>query len=175
MPGNDVQYPSEPLAVTVHATHNVDLPSLYFDTTPVTDAAYATFLTSSGYPQTPTTSYWTGRARARPPQMRSRSPSRGRTSSTHVLRSAHYGKRLPEDWEWQYAGQSGAAGALYPYGGDKHDASAFPPQQTGTERPLPPDVGSYPQGDRPTASRTCWGPSGSERQSSRIRTRAQAS
>ena len=39
---------------------------------------------------------------------------------------------------------------FYPYGGDKYDASAFPPQQTGTERPLPPDVGSYPRGDTPT-------------------------
>ena len=32
MLGNDVQYPWEPLAVTVHATHNVDVLSLYLDT-----------------------------------------------------------------------------------------------------------------------------------------------
>ena len=38
---------------------------------------------------------------------------------------AHYGKRLPQVWEWQYASQGGDSARLYPWGIDK-DTNKYP-------------------------------------------------
>jgi iron(II)-dependent oxidoreductase len=46
--GNDVQFPWETIATTAHASHGVDVPNLFVDATPVTNAAYSAFLKASG-------------------------------------------------------------------------------------------------------------------------------
>jgi len=146
--GNDVQFPWETIAVTEHATHAVDVPSLYWDTTPVTNAAFAAFLAASAY--TPVDAHnflldWGVGARTHPAGAETKPVTWVDLIDARAY-CVHYGKRLPEDWEWQYAGQSSVPGRVYPWG-DQFDAAAVPSKERGTGRSLPPDVGSFPRGD----------------------------
>jgi formylglycine-generating enzyme required for sulfatase activity len=56
-------------------------------------------------------------------------------------------KRLPHDWEWQYAAQ-GLAGRLYPWG-NEFDSSAVPSPEKQREMRGPTEVNSFPKGASP--------------------------
>ena len=61
---------------------------------------------------------------------------------------AHRNKRLPHDWEFQYAGQ-GSDGRIFPWG-NQNCSACFPKQVVGTKIPGAPDVGAFsPKGDSP--------------------------
>ena len=57
------------------------------------------------------------------------------------------GKRLPHEWEWQYAAQS-SDGRLYPWG-NEWKAEAVPPPDEGRDLQSPADVDAHPQGASP--------------------------
>ncbi len=58
-----------------------------------------------------------------------------------------YGKRLPNDWEWQRAAQ-GDEDWSFPWGSE-WDATRVAPQYNGRTRPPPPNVGSNPGSSSP--------------------------
>jgi formylglycine-generating enzyme required for sulfatase activity len=57
------------------------------------------------------------------------------------------GKRLPHEWEWQYAAQ-GTDSRLYPWGTTWND-KAVPAQYHGRDLPGPSDVDAHPDGASP--------------------------
>jgi formylglycine-generating enzyme required for sulfatase activity len=146
--GEDVQFPWEAVAHKVHPPTLIPVAALYMDVEPVTNAAYATFLTASGY--TPTDGHnfvrdWAGGTTY--PTGWASKPVTWVDLADSAAYCKYYGKRLPNDWEWQRAAQ-GDDGRPYPWG-STYDASRVPPLQTGRTRPAPPDVGSYPGGASP--------------------------
>ena len=144
--GLDVQYPWEPSPRRRHR-HRMAVAAFHIDRHPVTNADYARFLADSGYrPADPANflRHWIDGA---PP------PGAGDRPVTWVgiedarAYAAWAGKRLPREWEWQYAAQ-GTDGRRYPWGG-AWDAAAVPPVATGRAFPDLSPVGCHPRGASP--------------------------
>lgn len=55
------------------------------------------------------------------------------------------GKRLPHEWEWQYAAQCGDCTKMLPWG-STWDTEAVPQPQFGGRMQGPADIGIHPKG-----------------------------
>ena len=142
--------PNSP-AANAFKTHSMRLPieGFWMDKHPVTTAEYGAYLSSSQY--RPVDSYnflhnWNGSRT--PPRSIAKKPVTylGYKEAEAYCRSQQ--KRLPHDWEFQYAGQ-GLDGRRFPWG-DRNCSECTPSQVIATEIPGAPDVGSCsPQGDSP--------------------------
>jgi len=144
--GNDVQYPWETSARRNHR-HRIDIQAFHIDRTPVTNARFKAFLDDSGWkPRDPHNflRHW-----------RDGAPLRGDMNKPVVwvaledarAYAAWAGKRLPREWEWQYAAQ-GTDGRRYPWGNDA-DATRMPATNRGRTLRAPDDVDAHPDGASP--------------------------
>ncbi len=146
--GCDVQFPWETVA-RVHHRANVFVQSFAIDMFPVTNGQYASFVAASGYIPHDRTNWlrdWLVPGRV-PPTAGLDRPVTWVDLVDASAFCAFYNKRLPNDWEWQYAAQ-GTDGRAYPWGA-AWDPSRVPSQTTGPVRSAPPSVGGFPSGASP--------------------------
>ena len=145
-PGVDFQYPWEDRPRRRH-DKEMDIPAFYIDKYPVTNAQFKRFLDASGYRPKDEHNFlkhWHGGTY---PQGWDRKPVTWVSLEDARAYAAWAGKRLPHEWEWQYAAQGGD-GRPYPWGKEP-DPAALPKPEGGRELRPPSDVDAYPKGASP--------------------------
>jgi formylglycine-generating enzyme required for sulfatase activity len=144
--GNDVQYPWEPNARRFHR-HRLSIPAFHIDRFPVTNAQFKRFLDESGWrPRDPHNflRHWQDDA----PLAGTENQPVTWVALEDAREYARWaGKRLPREWEWQYAAQ-GTDGRPYPWGNAWRDDAVPAPCRSRRLR-APDDVDAHPQGASP--------------------------
>lgn len=144
--GVDVQYPWEPNARRFHRRRMAMAP-FHIDRHPVTNAQYREFLDASGYrPRDPHNFLRHWRDGAPLPDWDNKPVVWVGLEDARAY-AQWAGKRLPREWEWQYAAQ-GSDGRLYPWGNTWRDDAVPVPCRARRLR-APDDVGMHPQGASP--------------------------
>lgn len=144
--GVDVQYPWEDAPRRGHR-RRMRIDAFHIDRTPVTNAQFAAFLDDAGYAPADTHNFlrhWLGGA---PPVGWANKPVTWVALEDARAYAAWAGKRLPREWEWQYAAQ-GHDGRLYPWGNAWRD-DATPVPNHGRTLLAPADVDAHPSGASP--------------------------
>jgi len=144
--GVDVQYPWEDSPRRFHE-QRMQVKSFWIDKYPVTNAEFKKFLDSSHYhPQDDLNFLRDWKDGSFPAGWEDRPVTWVSLEDARAY-AAWAGKRLPHEWEWQYAAQ-GSDGRTYPWGND-WNASAVPvPDKNRTMRG-PDAVDAHPQGKSP--------------------------
>ena len=144
--GVDVQYPWEDSPRRFHE-HPMPVKSFWIDTYPVTNAQFKKFLDSTHYHPQDDLNFLRDWKDGSFPAAWDDKPVTWVSLEDARAYAAWTGKRLPHEWEWQYAAQ-GSDGRMYPWGND-WNASAVPvPDKSRTMRG-PDAVDAHPQGKRP--------------------------
>jgi len=144
--GVDVQYPWEPSPRRFHR-HRIAIEAFAIDRFPVTNAEFAHFIAASGYASADTHNFLRHWVDGAPAPGSARQPVVWVGIEDARAYAAWAGKRLPHEWEWQYAAQ-GTDGRLYPWGDDWR-ADAAPPPSLERTMPALTDVDAYPGGASP--------------------------
>src|ERR1700686_679662 len=151
-PGVDVQYPWEDSARRFHR-HRMHLRSFYIDRTPVTNAEFKKFLDATHYHPQDDHNFlrpWIGGQNGQKtnyPEGWGNKPVTWVSMEAARAYAASGGKRLPHEWEWQYAAQS-ADGRAYPWGNEWTAKNVSPVDSGPTMHPLD-DVSAFPHGASP--------------------------
>jgi gamma-glutamyl hercynylcysteine S-oxide synthase len=144
--GLDVQYPWEPSPRRSHR-QRLRIDAFYIDRYPVTNAQFKAFLDASHYRPDDDHNFlrhWQGGV---PPRGWENKPVTWVSLEDARAYAKWAGKRLPHEWEWQYAAQ-GTDGRRYPWG-DEWNAEAAPEASIAREMPVPHDVDAHPDGASP--------------------------
>ncbi len=145
-PGVDVQYPWEDAPRRFHR-HRLHVNSYYIDRTPVTNADFKKFLEASNYRPTDDHNFLRHWQNGTYPDGWANKPVTWVSIEDARAYAQWAGKRLPHDWEWQYAAQ-GSARYKYPWG-NEWDAAALPPPDHGRNMRDPSDVDAFQHGASP--------------------------
>jgi formylglycine-generating enzyme required for sulfatase activity len=147
-PGVDVQYPWEDIARRFHH-RRMHVSTFYMDRTPVTNAEFKKFLNATNYHPKDDHNFLRDWKNDAYPEGWENKPVTWVSIEDARAFADWTGKRLPHEWEWQYAAQS-ADGRLYPWG-NEWKLDALPGADHGrTTRPLA-EVDAFPQGASPFA------------------------
>ena len=144
--GLDVQYPWED-SPRRHHIHQIHIPSFWIDKYPVTNADFKKFLDASHYHPKDDYNFlkdWTNGAYPAGWDLKPVTWVSGEDARAYA---AWAGKRLPHEWEWQYAAQ-GTDGRLYPWGDSWNDGNVPAPNKT-RDLTSPDNVDAHPQGASP--------------------------
>ena len=144
--GLDVQYPWETSARRSHR-RRMDLRAFHIDRHPVTNAQFAQFVDASGYRPRDAHNFLRHWHDGAPPLGWHNKPVTWISIEDARAYAAWAGKRLPHEWEWQYAAQ-GNDGRLYPWGND-FDPSAVPILNRERRLLAPADVDAHASGASP--------------------------
>jgi iron(II)-dependent oxidoreductase len=144
--GVDVQYPWEDSPRRHHAKA-LEIKPFYIDKFPVTNAEFKKFVDATHYHPKDDRSFLRHWKEGRIPYGGDNKPVTWVSPEDARAYAAWAGKRLPHEWEWQYAAQ-GTDGRLYPWG-NEWNAAAAAPAVKGREIGVPADVDAHPQGASP--------------------------
>lgn len=149
--GVDVQYPWEPSARRYHQ-HTLHIQSFLIDKYPVTNSEYKKFIDASGYKPADTHNYLRDWKNGTYPEGWAGKPVTWISLEDARAYAKWAGKRLPHEWEWQYAAQ-GTDNRTYPWGNDYPSTfnanSPIPQPDTGRTMQPAADVNAHPSGASP--------------------------
>jgi len=144
--GVDVQYPWEDAPRRFHE-HPMHVTSFYIDKYPVTNAEFKKFLDSTHYHPKDDLNFLRDWKDGSYPAGWGNKPVTWVSQEDARAYASWAGKRMPHEWEWQYAAQ-GTDGRLYPWG-NEWDGGAVPvPDKSRTLRG-PDPVDAHPKGASP--------------------------
>ena len=144
--GVDVQYPWEDSPRRGHR-RRLAMRRYFIDRTPVTNAQFKLFVDASAYRPADSHNFLRHWQDGAPQPGWAHKPVTWVALEDARAYAAWAGKRLPREWEWQYAAQ-GSDGRLYPWG-SAWDASAVPTPHTARTAAPPADVHAHPRGASP--------------------------
>jgi formylglycine-generating enzyme required for sulfatase activity len=144
--GVDQQYPWEdsPRRNHLHAMH---IQSFYIDRYPVTNSGFKNFVDATHYHPADSHNFLKDWKNGAYPEGWANKPVTWVSLEDARAFAAWAGKRLPHEWEWQYAAQ-GTDGRLYPWG-NQWDATAAPEPDLRREMRGPTYVTAFPKGASP--------------------------
>jgi formylglycine-generating enzyme required for sulfatase activity len=137
--GVDVQYPWEDSPRRFHE-HTIHVNSFYIDKFPVTNADFKKFIDATHYHPTDDLNFLRDWKDGTHPVGWENKPVTWVSQEDARAYAAWAGKRLPHEWEWQYAAQ-GTDSRLYPWGNEWDPAAVAAPDQSRNMRgPDPVDA-----------------------------------
>jgi len=142
-PGADVQYPWEASARRFHS-HRMHLHSFYIDRTPVTNAEFKKFLNATRHHPKDDHNFLRAWQNGDYPAGWDNKPVTWVSIEDARAYAAWEHKRLPHEWEWQYAAQSND-GRPFPWGKEMSSQN-LPPVDAGPAMHPLADVNSFPNG-----------------------------
>ncbi len=146
--GVDVQYPWEATPRRFH-DHPMHIKSFWIDKYPVTNAQFKKFVDAAHYRLQDDLNFLRDWKNGKYPDGWDNKPVTWVSIEDARAYAGWAGKRLPREWEWQYAAQ-GTDGRTYPWG-NTWKAEAVPtPDKSRTMRG-PDEVDAHPQGASPFA------------------------
>jgi iron(II)-dependent oxidoreductase len=144
--GVDFQYPGEPSARRNHRLQ-IQIPSFAIDRYPVTNADFFQFMQTTKYHPADDHNFLKDWRDGHPQTGWEKKPVTWVSLEDARAYAKWAGKRLPHEWEWQYAAQ-GTDGRKYPWG-NEWNAVAMPAPVKGRELTAPADVDAHPEGKSP--------------------------
>ena len=145
-PGVDVQYPWEDAPRRSHE-HSMELKPFYMDRYPVTNGEFKRFLEAAKYHPRDDHNFLRDWKDGSYPEGWAERPVTWVSLEDAREYARWAGKRLPNEWEWQYAAQ-GTDGRLYPWG-NEWDEAAAPVADKVTRLTAPDEVRAHPRGASP--------------------------
>jgi gamma-glutamyl hercynylcysteine S-oxide synthase len=145
--GVDVQYPWEDIPRRYHE-HKMHIPAYYMDKYPVTNADFKKFMDAVHYHPADDLDFLKDWKDGRYPEGWADKPVTWVSLEDARAYAKWAGKRLPHEWEWQYAAQ-GTDGRIYPWG-NEWDASRVPNVDHGRTMRGPDSVSAHPTGASPS-------------------------
>ena len=144
--GTGLQYPWE-RSPRRHHRHSLNITEFYIDRTPVTNAEFKRFMDAAAYHPQDDHHFLKDWVKGAPPAGWDHKPVTWVSIEDARAYCTWAGKRLPREWEWQYAAQGNDA-RLYPWG-NNWDASRVPPVNQERHVSPPADVGAHRLGASP--------------------------
>ncbi len=127
--------------------HAMDVPSFYIDKYPVTNKQFKAFLAATKYRPADSHNFLNDWIKGNYADGTADVPVTWVSLEDARAYAKWAGKRLPHEWEWQYAAQ-GTDGRIYPWG-NNNDKNNYPPADTARAMRKPTTVTAYPAGISP--------------------------
>ncbi len=146
-PGVDVQYPWETIPRR-HHDHQMPMAAFYIDKYPVTNQQFKKFLDATDYHPKDDHNFLRDWKNGTYPAGWEQKPVTWVSLEDARAYAAWAGKRLPHEWEWQYAAQGNDERA-YPWGNGPNPSAVPTFVETSRVMPPPDDVDAHPKGASP--------------------------